>query len=90
MERRFHNWYSERNNQQSQLNQVKAQVKSFFPSHQSFEPNVLFVVTWDGVANNYQHNVVRFKIQHYELMNEWIDRWMGWCAGGWTNDLMNK
>ena len=62
-------WYSERNNQQSQLNQVKAQVKSFFPSHQSFEPNVLFVVTWDGVANNYQHNVVRFKIQHYELMN---------------------
>ena len=56
-------WYSERNNEQSQLNQVKAQVKSFFPSHQSFEPNVLFVVTWDGVANSYQRNLVRFKIQ---------------------------
>ena len=73
-------WYGERNNDQSQLNQVKAQVKSFFPSHQSFEPNVIFVVTWDGAPSYYQRSLVRFKIQ-YEVMNGWMDGWMdGWVS----------
>ena len=78
-------WYGKRNSDQSQLNQVKAQVKSFFPSHQSFEPNVLFVVTWDGAPSYHQSNLVRFKIQYYNgLINEWMDGWMD----GWVGDHM--